>query len=159
MAAPAGAHGPPDRGDHVDRHLVLLRVAGFRLQAVVPAAPGVDGELYMVHGSFFYRVEKRHFGAGEAPTGLHWFKWAATFTWITGFLLLWLVYYINQGAYLIDPSVKASRPTWPPSPASACWSAAGWAMTCCPARRWRKQDGFRRAQHCNHQIQLAGMWR
>ena len=34
---------------------------------VVPAAPGVDGELYMVHGSFFYRVEKRHFGAGEAP--------------------------------------------------------------------------------------------
>lgn len=77
---------------------------------MVPAPPGVDGELYMVHGGFFYRVEKRHFGAGEAPPGLHWFKWEATFTWITGFLLLWLVYYSNKGAYLIDPSVKALSP-------------------------------------------------
>jgi len=67
---------------------------------------GVEGELYMVHGGFFYRVEKRQFGASEMPRLLHWFKWEATFTWITGFLMLWIVYYASNGAYLIDPSVR-----------------------------------------------------
>ncbi len=72
---------------------------------------GVEGELRMVHGGFFYRVEKRRFGAGEVPKDLHWFKWEATLTWITGFLLLWVVYYLSNGAYLIDPSVRALTQT------------------------------------------------
>lgn len=63
---------------------------------------GVDGELYMVHGGNFYRVEKRRFGAGEMPQNLHWFKWEATFTWITGFLLLLVTYYLGNSSYLID---------------------------------------------------------
>ena len=46
---------------------------------------GVEGEAYLVHGGFFYRVEKRRFGAGRMPSNLHWFIWEATFTWITGF--------------------------------------------------------------------------
>lgn len=66
---------------------------------------GVEGEAYMVHGGFFYRVEKRRFGAGQMPPVLHWFKWEATFTWITGFVLLWIVYYASNGALLIDPAV------------------------------------------------------
>ena len=68
---------------------------------------GVEGELYMTHGGFFYRVEKRRFGAGAVPPGLHWFKWEATFTWLTGFVLLWIVYYAGNAAYLIDPAVRA----------------------------------------------------
>ena len=67
----------------------------------------VEGELYMTHGGFFYRVEKRRFGAGAVPPGLHWFKWEATFTWLTGFALLWIVYYASNAAYLIDPGVRA----------------------------------------------------
>jgi len=63
---------------------------------------GVDGELYMVHGGNFYRVEKRRFGAGEMPQNLHWFKWEATFTWITGFLLLIVTYYLGSSSYLFD---------------------------------------------------------
>ncbi len=77
-----------------------------------PAVPqkGVEGETYMVHGGFFYRVEKRRFGAGGMPPLLHWFKWEATLTWITGFILLWVVYYTNDGAYLIDPAVRQLSP-------------------------------------------------
>jgi uncharacterized membrane protein len=72
---------------------------------------GVEGEAYMVHGGFFYRVEKRRFGAGQMPSDLHWFKWEATITWITGCLMLWIVYYSSNGAYLIDPAVRALTQT------------------------------------------------
>lgn len=67
---------------------------------------GIDGELYMVHGGNFYYVQKRRFGAGEMPKNLHWFKWEATFTWITGFILLVWVYYLTNGSYLLDPNVS-----------------------------------------------------
>lgn len=77
------------------------------------AAPqkGIEGEAFLVHGGFFYRVEKRRFGAGEMPALLHWFKWEATLTWITGFILLWVVYYTTNGMYLTDTSVRLLTPT------------------------------------------------
>ena len=69
-----------------------------------PAAPktGVEGDLWMVHSGGFYQVEKRRPGPGEVPPVLHWFKWEAMLTWITGISLLVLVYYLS-GAYLLDP--------------------------------------------------------
>jgi uncharacterized membrane protein len=76
-----------------------------------PAAEkGVEGEAYMVHGGFFYRVEKRRFGAGAMPRTLHWFIWEATITWITGFIMLWVVYYTTDGAFLTDPSIRLLTP-------------------------------------------------
>jgi uncharacterized membrane protein len=79
-------------------------------QPLSPPQPGVEGEAYLVHGGFFYRVEKRRFGAGAMPALLHWFKWEATTTWITGFILLWVVYYTTDGLYLTDPAVKLLTP-------------------------------------------------
>lgn len=67
--------------------------------------PGVEGDLWMVHSGGFYQVEKRRPGPGEVPPVLHWFKWEAMFTWITGISLLVLLYYLN-GAYLLDASVS-----------------------------------------------------
>ncbi|MFN2570948.1 MAG: urate hydroxylase PuuD [Gemmatimonadales bacterium] len=67
--------------------------------------PGVEGDLWMVHSGGFYQVEKRRPGPGEIPPVLHWFKWEALFTWITGISLLVLVYYLS-GAYLLDPRVS-----------------------------------------------------
>src|SRR2546430_3490683 len=64
--------------------------------------PGVEGDLWMVHSGGFYQVEKRRPGPGEVPPVLHWFKWEAMLTWITGISLLVLVYYLS-GAYLLDP--------------------------------------------------------
>src|SRR2546425_10773508 len=67
--------------------------------------PGVEGDLWMVHSGGFYQVEKRRPGPGEVPAVLHWFKWEAMLTWITGIALLILVFYLS-GAYLLDPGVS-----------------------------------------------------
>ena len=61
----------------------------------------------MVHGGFYYQVEKKKIYPGEVPDLLHWFKWEATLTWITGFLLLIVVYFLNGASLLIDPRVMA----------------------------------------------------
>ena len=48
----------------------------------------VEGSLWMVHSGGFYKVERRRIGPGQMPATLHWFKWEAAITWISGFLLL-----------------------------------------------------------------------
>jgi uncharacterized membrane protein len=65
----------------------------------------VNDSLWMVHSGGFYQVEKRRPGPGGMPSVLHWFKWEALFTWITGISLLVLVYYLSS-AYLLDPDVS-----------------------------------------------------
>ena len=72
-----------------------------------PREGAVVGELWMVHSGGFYEVVKRRVLApGTMPAKLHWFMWEAYTTWITGFLLLVLVYYLSGGVYLIDRSVS-----------------------------------------------------
>jgi len=51
------------------------------------------GNLWAIHGGGFYYVEKYKLAPKEIPKDLHWFKYEAYFTWITGFLLLIVVYY------------------------------------------------------------------
>src|SRR5690242_19644637 len=64
-----------------------------------PAVPteDVDGEVWMVHGGFFYKVEKRFIRPGKLPAILHWFKYEALFTWVSGIFLLGIVYYLGGG--------------------------------------------------------------
>jgi uncharacterized membrane protein len=69
------------------------------------AKAGVEGDLWMVHSGGFYQVEKRRPGPGEVPAVLHWFKWEAMLTWITGISLLVLMYYLSN-AYLLDPGIS-----------------------------------------------------
>jgi uncharacterized membrane protein len=63
----------------------------------------VEGEVYMVHGGFYYQVDKRKIYPGEIPKTLHWFKWEATLTWITGFFLFGFLYYLKGASLLINP--------------------------------------------------------
>ncbi len=65
---------------------------------------GVSGDLWAIHGGGFYEVAKYRLAPEKIPDTLHWFKWEAYSTWITGFLLLILIYYIGADAYLIDPN-------------------------------------------------------
>lgn len=65
---------------------------------------GVSGDLWAIHGGGFYEVAKYRLAPEQMPDTLHWFKWEAYSTWITGFLLLILIYYIGADAYLIDPN-------------------------------------------------------
>ncbi len=70
-----------------------------------PESPGVAGDLWAVHGGGFYHAQKYQVAPERLPEPLHWFKWEAYFTWITGFLLFGVVYYLNAGALLVDPAV------------------------------------------------------
>ena len=67
--------------------------------------PALAGELHAIHGGGFYRVEKYRLAPAALPQTLHWFKWEAYWTWLTGFALLVAVYYVNAELYLIDPAV------------------------------------------------------
>lgn len=73
--------------------------------------PGVFGTAWEVHGGGFYHVEKYTAAPANLPPDLIWFKWEAYLTWITGFALLIVQYYLNAKIYLIDPSVMALSPT------------------------------------------------
>lgn len=75
-----------------------------------PPPEGVDGELWSVHGGKFYQVVKYKVAPPKLPETLHWFKYEAYFTWITGFALLSVVYYLEPTAYLVDTTVRDMNP-------------------------------------------------
>jgi uncharacterized membrane protein len=66
---------------------------------------GIKGDLWAVHGGGFYEVAKYKLAPPEIPKTLHWFKWEAYTTWLTGFLLLTLMFYVGAESYLIDRRV------------------------------------------------------
>ncbi len=66
---------------------------------------GVGGEAWEVHGGGFYRVETFRVAPARLPETLHWFKWEAYTTWLSGFALFIVVYYSHASTYLVDKSV------------------------------------------------------
>jgi uncharacterized membrane protein len=73
--------------------------------------PLSQGTIWLLHSGAFYEVEKKLLGPGEMPKVLHWFKWQAYTTWLTGVALLAIVYYAGGGAYMIDPAVSGLSAT------------------------------------------------
>jgi len=69
------------------------------------ANKGVSGELWAVHGGGFYNPQKYLVAPAELPKELHWFKWEAYSTWLSGFALLTIVYYFNAQAMMVDKAV------------------------------------------------------
>jgi uncharacterized membrane protein len=67
-------------------------------------ADGVGGEAWEIHGGGFYRVEKYRIAPRTLPAPLAWFKWEAYTTWLTGFALMVLLYYVDPTQYLMDPN-------------------------------------------------------
>ena len=93
------------------------------------ARRGVAGELWAVHGGGFYVSQKFPTGPrGEALTeNLHWSKWEAYTTWLSGMALLALIYWIGASVYLIDPAVRALTPAAAIA-ISAAFIAGGWIV-------------------------------
>ncbi|MBE7437602.1 MAG: urate hydroxylase PuuD [Spirochaetales bacterium] len=85
----------------------------------------VEGSLWAIHGGAFYYVEKFKVAPPRLPERLHWFKWEAYTTWITGFSLLVLLYFWKADLYLIDRQVFDLLP-WQAVTASLVILAAGW---------------------------------
>ena len=68
------------------------------------------GRIWLLHSGGFYDVEKKFLAPSEMPRTLHWFKWQAYTTWMTGFLLLTLLYWTGGATLMIDPSVARLSP-------------------------------------------------
>ncbi len=70
------------------------------------------GNLWAIHGGGFYYLEKYKVAPKTIPKHLHWFKYEAYFTWLSGFCLLFVVYYFNASALLIDKNVLDITPLY-----------------------------------------------
>lgn len=90
-------------------------------------ASGADGEEWQVHGGGFYHVQKYLVAPEAMPDHLVWFKWESYATWLTGFLMLVLIYYLGAELYLVDPTVLALT-VWQAVGISTGSLAFGWVI-------------------------------
>ena len=88
---------------------------------------GITGTAWEVHGGGFYRVEKYAVAPPSLPAHLTWFRWEAYLTWVTGFALLVVQFYLDAPAWLIDPRVMPLDP-WQAVAISIASLAAGWVV-------------------------------
>lgn len=112
-----------------------------------PAEGEASGELWSVHGGGFYHNQKYQVAPAKMPDHLHWFKWEAYSTWLSGFSLLVLVYYVGAESFLIDPA-KA-----PLSPAAGI--AIGLAAL---VLGWLVYDGLCRSPAGANNLTLGIFW-
>ena len=64
---------------------------------------GLSGDLWAIHGGGIYHLEKYKLAPPKMPENLHWFKWEAYSTWMSGVVLLTIVFYLNPTLYLLAP--------------------------------------------------------
>jgi len=88
---------------------------------------GVRGESWEIHGGGFYRIQKFRVAPPRLPRPLHWYRWEAYWTWLSGFALLCIVYYTDARLRLIDPSVADLEP-WQAILISIALLAAAWLV-------------------------------
>jgi uncharacterized membrane protein len=88
---------------------------------------GVRGESWEIHGGGFYVIRKYLVAPAKLPKPLHWYKWEAYWTWLSGFALLCILYYADARLRLIDPSVAELEP-WEAIFISIGLLGASWAV-------------------------------
>ena len=72
---------------------------------------GLSGDLWAIHGGGIYHLEKYKLAPPQMPETLHWFKWEAYTTWLSGIALLMVVYYLNAELYLVAPGSEMGAAT------------------------------------------------
>jgi len=88
---------------------------------------GMSGELWSVHGGGFYHKQKYAVAPEQMPENLHWFKWEAYFTWMSGFALMALIYYWGADLFLIDKA-KMALSQWQAIGISLAFIVGGWLV-------------------------------
>jgi uncharacterized membrane protein len=90
-------------------------------------APDAQGDIWLIHSGAFYFVEKTSLAGRPLPVPLHWFKWQAYITWVSGAALLIVVYYVGGRALLADPAV-APLGHWAAVGVAVGSIVAGWLL-------------------------------
>ena len=96
---------------------------GLRKTPSLP--PLAHGEEWQVHGGGFYHIQKYLVAPAMMPEHLTWFKWESYATWLSGFAMLVLVYYLGAEMFLIDPTVM-DLAVWQAVAISLASLAFGW---------------------------------
>src|SRR5215468_2905083 len=91
------------------------------------ADEGVSGELWAIHGGGFYHAMKYRVAPPALPSPLHWFKWEAYSTWLSGFALFVVMYWWHADLYMIDRGVADIAP-WQAIAISAVLLVLGWIV-------------------------------
>jgi uncharacterized membrane protein len=91
------------------------------------APDAIGGELWSIHGGGFYHVAKYRVAPPVLPATLHWFKWEAYSTWLSGFALLVVLYWWHADVYMIDRSVAQIAP-WQAVAISAALLVIAWLV-------------------------------
>lgn len=91
------------------------------------AQKGVAGELWAVHGGGFYNPQKYAAAPSVLPVKLHWFKWEAYTTWLSGTALLVLVYWMHAQSMMMDPTVAVWLP-WQAIAIGGATMAGAWII-------------------------------
>jgi uncharacterized membrane protein len=91
------------------------------------AEAGVAGEFWGVHGGGLYHSQKYRLAPPEMPEPLHWFKWEAYTTWLSGFALFVVLYYFDARLRLVDPAV-ADLDEWQAIALSIAGMAVAWVV-------------------------------
>jgi uncharacterized membrane protein len=89
--------------------------------------PRVKGEQWSIHGGGFYHKQKYTLAPATLPEKLHWFKWEAYWTWLSGFALFVLIYWGSASTYLVDPAVMDLAPGTAVA-ISAVMLVSGWVI-------------------------------
>jgi uncharacterized membrane protein len=88
---------------------------------------GIGGELWAIHGGGFYHAQKFKVAPAALPEPLHWFKWEAYWTWMSGLALFVVMYYAHADIYMIDRGVADLTP-WQAIAISLALLAGGWVF-------------------------------
>jgi uncharacterized membrane protein len=88
---------------------------------------GVAGEFWGVHGGGLYHSQKYRLAPAEMPEPLHWFKWEAYTTWLSGFALMVVLYYFDAGFRLVDAEA-ADLADWQAIALSVAGIALAWVV-------------------------------
>jgi uncharacterized membrane protein len=88
---------------------------------------GIAGDLWAIHGGGFYHLRKYSVAPGALPPRLHWFKWEAYATWLSGMALLVIVFYLDAQTWMVDPAV-AELPATLAVAAGLAALAVSWAF-------------------------------
>jgi len=98
---------------------------GLRQRPGLPE--GAHGEEWQVHGGGFYHIQKYLVAPAEMPEHLTWFKWESYMTWLSGALLMAMLYYTGAELYLIDRNVL-DVPAWGAIAISLVSLTIGWIV-------------------------------
>jgi uncharacterized membrane protein len=108
------------------------------------AKRGVAGDLWAVHGGGFYNPQKYAGAPPAMPERLHWFKWEAYTTWLSGTALLVVVYWMRAQTMMVDPRIARIEP----------WQAIGIGIASMTVS-WVVYDGLCRSRLGRHEAWLG----